>query len=128
LLHNGWLASNAITFWVTFMVFVSAARSRDEPSSSHLYLQQLSWVTIIIPLPPRFHQDITELFSDTLQGTGSLNFHTEETLYLYVCLKLLCFISLVMIFCLKECGLSFDLIINIILSDGSFYQLKLPLE
>jgi hypothetical protein len=36
--------------------------------------------------------------------------------------------SLAMTFYLKECGLSFDLIINIILSDGSFYEMKLPLE
>jgi hypothetical protein len=36
--------------------------------------------------------------------------------------------SLVMIFYVKECGWSFDLIISLILSDGSFYQMKRPLE
>jgi hypothetical protein len=50
--QNGWHACNTTTFCVTFMVPVSVVRSRNKPSASRLYLQQVSWVTITIPLPP----------------------------------------------------------------------------
>jgi hypothetical protein len=60
LMHNGKLASNTTTFWVTFTVSVSVVRSRNKPSSFRLYLQQLSWVIMIIPLSLRYPHRLNE--------------------------------------------------------------------
>jgi hypothetical protein len=51
----------------------------------------------------------------------SSRFSTLRKHYTYM-YKLLSFMSLVMIFYLKECGWSFDLIINLILSPESFIK------
>jgi hypothetical protein len=76
--QNGWLASNTITSWVTFVGLVSAVRSRNKPSSSRTYLHsQVGYnnnsITSKVPVGYK-----SELFWYTLQGTGFLNLHTSH--------------------------------------------------
>jgi hypothetical protein len=66
----------------------------------------------------------TELYWDTLQGTGFLNFHPAETLFLYV---LSCYVSRYVKWIYLKVWVP-HLIINSILSAESFYRNKLPFE
>jgi hypothetical protein len=60
------------SFWVarhsncvTSLVWGCTVCSRKQLSSSRLYLQQLSWVTVIFPLLPRLQQDKTQNYFET---------------------------------------------------------------
>jgi hypothetical protein len=63
---------------------VSAVRSRNKPSLSLLYLQQLSWVTIIIPIPPRFQKDIIQNYFETHSKQLSPRFSRVRKHYTYM--------------------------------------------
>jgi hypothetical protein len=81
-----------------------------------------------IPLPPRFQQDITQnYFATHIKELGPW-IYTLRKQYTYTRISQTVTSNITCNDYVKERGLSFDLIINIILSGGSLYQMKLPLE